>query len=85
MAFARCEKLSTIVLGNSIERIEQTAFAGCKSLIKVELPNSIRCYSLSLFQDCPNLTELTLPEEMEKRRKDILDYACGKRSTGGWY
>ena len=84
-AFARCEKLSTIVLGNSIERIEQTAFAGCKSLIKVELPNSIRCYSLSLFQDCPNLTELTLPEEMEKRRKDILDYACGKRSTGGWY
>ena len=80
-----CENLSTLVIGNSVENIEEKAFYGCKSLTRVDLPSTIKHYSMSLFEKCPNLTELTMPEWMERHRKDIMDYAYGKRSTGGWY
>ncbi len=74
-----------LVIGNSVENIEGKAFYGCKSLTRVDLPSTIKHYSMSLFEKCPNLTELTMPEWMERHRKDIMDYAYGKRSTGGWY
>ena len=83
--FSYCENLSTLVIGNSVENIEGKAFYGCKSLTRVDLPSTIKHYGMSLFEKCPNLTELTMPEWMERDRKDIMDYASGKRSTGGWY
>lgn len=78
-AFARCERLSAIVFGSGLKRIKKHAFYNCKTLKKVDLPGGINSYNVTLFEGCSNLTELTLSEFMEKRRKDIMDYAHGTK------
>lgn len=80
-AFSGCDRLSDIILGDNLERIEEHAFYGCKSITKIQLPPTIKSYNVTLFEGCHNLSELTMPEWMEKRRKDIMDYATGKKYT----
>lgn len=78
-AFSGCKKLSSIKFGTSLEEIKKHAFQDCEALTEVHLPDSLKSYSINLFQECKNLSVLTMPEWMEKRRKDIMDYASGKR------
>ncbi len=84
IAFEGCEKLGTVVFGSGVKRIKKQAFRNCKALTKVNLPDGITNYNATMFEGCSNLSELTMPEWMEKRRSDIMDYASGKKTTGGW-
>lgn len=80
-AFSGCESLSNIIFGENVERIDEHAFEDCKSITKIQLPLNLRTYSVTMFEGCRNLSELTMPEWMEKRRKDIMEYATGKKHT----
>lgn len=77
-AFSECKRLSSIKFGSGLEKIGGHAFRYCEALTEVHLPASIKSYHFGMFAKCTSLSVLTMPEWMEKHRKDIMDYACGK-------
>lgn len=63
-AFAYCDLLEEIDLGNSIECINACAFNGCTSLKKVVIPNSIDNIE-TCFIDCSSLEEVVLSNSIK--------------------
>lgn len=61
-AFRYCSNLTSIVIPNSIERIENSAFDGCSSLKSFSLPNSIKTIGYGIFDGCTNLTEFHISD-----------------------
>ena len=61
LAFANCEKLSSVVFKDGIKRIAYKPFQGCKSLKKVVIPSSVIsvCYA---FYGCTGLQEAYIEE-----------------------
>ncbi|MEE3428582.1 MAG: leucine-rich repeat domain-containing protein [Ruminococcus sp.] len=54
-----CQKLTTIVLGNTVTRINNRLAAGLSSLTTVNFPNSLT-YINYPFYNCPNLEFITI-------------------------
>lgn len=68
-AFSLCRSLKTLVLGNSVERIEQRAFFGCTRLNNAAsdgdlvIPESVKSIGEAAFMNCSGFTgQLILPD-----------------------
>ena len=60
-AFFECEKLLSISIGNSVERIGDYAFCGCRSLTgKLITPNSLISIGQETFIHCEGISSITL-------------------------
>lgn len=64
-AFARCNSLGTIVLGN-VTSLGVGALQSCEKLIEVEMSGTLREISPNTFIGCPNLTTVTLPQTVSR-------------------
>lgn len=50
--FANCTKLRSIVIPNSVKKLESDCFFGCALLNKIEIPNSVEELGYSCFENC---------------------------------
>lgn len=57
-AFANFDKVTDIILPDSLIEIGSEAFTGCLSLTKITLPSSINTISSGMFFGCTNLEEV---------------------------
>ena len=56
-AFTKCEKVTSIIIPNSVTYIGIQAFIRCKSLKSISIPNSVKYIGGEAFYDCPALTK----------------------------
>jgi hypothetical protein len=64
-AFAECEDLETVIIGNGIEKISYAAFQDCNSLSTLTLGNKVKTISEWAFKGCTKLGALTIPPSTE--------------------
>ena len=55
------QKVTNVVIPNSITSISTPAFRNCTSLTKITIPNSVTSIDESVFSGCANLEEITIP------------------------
>lgn len=86
-AFARCTKLTSVVIPDSVTVIEDYAFKGCRNLTKVTLPDALTTIGFGAFEGCSSLTSITIPDtvthigalafhECDKLTKVITNAEC---------
>lgn len=63
-AFADCENLMAISIGEGVEYIAHSAFRNCTSLISAKLPKSLRKIDKDAFMDCKNLRTINIGENV---------------------
>ena len=63
-AFSHCQKLSKIIIPDSIISIGNGFCYDCQNLITIELPNSITSLGEDSFFNCLKLESITLPENL---------------------
>ena len=61
MAFARCTRLTSVIIPNSVTSIGEGAFGGCTLLTSVTIPNSVTSIGEGAFALCLFLTSVTIP------------------------
>ena len=76
-AFKKCSSLTSIVIPNSITKINSSTFESCSNLESVTLPNALTTIESSAFYDCGKLASITLPNTLTK----IGSTAFGKCSS----
>lgn len=59
-SFKNCEKLETINIGDSVEKISAEAFRGCKMLQSVSFKSNIKKIGESCFRDCIRLKSVNV-------------------------
>lgn len=64
-AFYNCTNLKEVVMGNSVEMLEQYAFSMCTSLESITLPSSVKEIGLLAFYKNTSLKEVALNEGLE--------------------
>lgn len=61
-----CDKLTSVVLPDTIEKIGISAFNGCKKLKRIRLPYYLRTLGNGAFSGCSSLSQITLPPFIEE-------------------
>lgn len=56
--FANCTSLTSIIIPDSVTKIDNSAFSGCASLTSITIPDSITRIGDNAFSDCTSLTTL---------------------------
>lgn len=62
MAFAGCNRLTTIKLPLSLKRILKQAFVDCSNLEKIELPDSLQYIGAFAFEECKKISQISIPK-----------------------
>jgi hypothetical protein len=62
-AFSGCD-FTSVVIGNGINRIEQSTFSDNKNLINVTIPDSVTFIGSHAFSSCSSLTTITIPNSV---------------------
>ena len=74
-------KVSSIVIPEGIERIEDDAFGGCFFLSDVQLPKSLLSIGDYAFECCADLVSVELPENLESLGKGAFDACYGLKTV----
>ena len=74
-------KVSSIVIPEGIERIEDDAFGGCFFLSSVQLPKSLLSIGDYAFECCADLVSVELPENLESLGKGAFDACYGLKTV----
>lgn len=70
-AFADCESLTSVTIGNNVDVIGLRAFAGCKNLTTANIGSSVTTIGYRAFAVCKSLTTV----KIESSTTDIREYA----------
>ena len=57
-AFAGCTSLKSILMGITLEKLEDDAFAGCKAVEEFSVPQAMKNRMFGYFADCPNVKKV---------------------------
>ena len=63
-AFADCESLTSIIIGDNVTSIGWSAFAGCTGLDSVSISDSVTSIEFGAFRDCIGLTNISIPNSI---------------------
>ena len=63
-AFERCEKITSVVLPDSVTSIGSSAFQFCISLTSVEIPNSVTSIGRGAFCSCESLPSVVIGDSV---------------------
>ena len=71
-AFVNCDKLTSIIIPNSVTRVGMNAFAGCSNLTSITLPKGLTSIENSVFSDCISLTNIILSNKVTSIGNDAF-------------
>ena len=60
------ESITTILIPDSVKRIDSIAFSGCKTLASITLPKNITEIEMFAFRKCTSLTSISIPSCVKK-------------------
>lgn len=63
-AFSTCSNLESVILPNTVKRIEKEAFSWCSNLKKVILSENLEFIRQYAFLRCSNLSVISIPEKV---------------------
>lgn len=72
--FYCCDKLTKVVIPNTVTSISQMAFSDCYSLEKIEIPLSVEHMGRAVFWNCTSLKEVVIPPSVTAIGDDMGDY-----------
>lgn len=72
-AFLMCDKLTSVILPNSITSIGKQAFSGCTKLANINIPNGVKSIGGSAFYYCLKLENILIPEGVESIGDNAFD------------
>jgi len=78
-AVNNCDKITSIVVPDSVEEIGFKAFAYINELTQVTLPNGLKIIQHTMFKDCKKLKKANLPSNLELINYKAFEY-CGELS-----
>ena len=78
--FRDCTTLKTIVIPESVTRIENYAVAGCTSLTNIVIPESVTDIYQGAFSYCPSLTNIFIPNSVRQIRLNAFDECSSLKS-----
>ncbi len=62
--FSGCESLTSVVIPNSVTKIEEYAFLDCASLASITIPDEVTSIGDYAFDGCYSLTSISIPESV---------------------
>ena len=63
-AFYGCTSLTSVVIPNSVIKIEFNAFYGCTSLTSITIPDTVTSIGSYAFKDCISLSSIKIPNSV---------------------
>ena len=78
-SFAKCDKIVSVVIPNSVTNIFGSSFKWCSELTSVQLPNTIKKIPDQLFNQCSNLESVTIPDSVTLIEQEAFK-GCSKLS-----
>lgn len=63
-AFSKCSSLKSIIIPNSVTKINYRAFKKCSSLTSIVIPNSVISIGDGAFDECTSLASIEIPESV---------------------
>lgn len=60
-AFEGCNRVTKVIISDSVRRIGSYAFRNCRSLISVTIPESVAYIGDCAFEGCSSLTHISIP------------------------
>ena len=73
-AFYHCDSLETLIIGNSVNMIEESAFSFCDNLRKIHMGNSIDTIGLNAFYGSRNVAEVHITDLNAWYKISYYDY-----------
>ena len=77
VGFEYCDRITSVVIPNTITVIPSMAFRGCIYLTSVKLPDTLTTIGDNAFQGCENLETIEIPESVTAIDYDAFTY-CTK-------
>ena len=72
-AFADCEMLQSVTLGEGLAELGYGAFQNCTALESVQLPSSLTALDSMVFAGCTSLAKLALPQTLVHISADAVE------------
>lgn len=63
-AFSECNKLTDIIIPDTVISIGSDAFSDCSGLANISIPDSVTYIGEWAFEGCSSLTSITIPEDV---------------------
>ncbi len=73
-SFYKCTSLTSVIIPNSVKKIEGLAFARCESLSSITIPNSVTSIGNGAFSCCSSLVYITIPDSITSIEYGTFDY-----------
>ena len=80
-SFSRCQSITKLSMGDSIEIIGRSAFEWCNALEEVTVGKSVWNIEVCVFYECTSLKKVTLPENRLYNIRNYAFYGCTSLST----
>ena len=72
--------ISSIIIPDSIESIEDKAFLNCENLKSIIIPNSVKSIGDSAFEFCESLKSIIIPDSVESIGNDAFAHCKSLKS-----
>ena len=63
-AFAGCDSLTSVTIGENVQTIRDFVFGGCSGLTSITIPKSVTAIGFQAFYGCTGLTSITIPNSV---------------------
>ena len=85
-AFLGCESLESVIIPNTITRIDDYAFWGCSNLSRIDIPASVKKIGKYCFSKCTAIQILNIPKEVttigEKAFTEVKNVSYSGKAEG---
>ena len=80
-AFYDCDRLTEIILPDTVKTIESMAFDSCTGLRSIDLPDALTSIGYSAFFGCSSLTEITMGDNVTSIGNNAFGACSGLRNV----